>query len=180
MKVDNDIYHLKEGDLLLIPAKSRYQPLDGGACKYYFAHFDSKGIRFNNSEEYIAEVRQKNIDFIKESPYGFKRFNDFNVSVLQNIHIADKSISDYLEAKMKATLSPTNESSIEKTFEICANFTDILMLLEKIGESNSSLGKVHRQSYDNVKNIADYINENYMQEIDSKIIETRKYPNDLQ
>jgi len=89
----------------------------------------------------------------------------------KEFNISDKSISDYLEAKMKATLSPANESSIEKTFEICANFTDILMLLEKIGESNSSLGKVHRQSYDNVKNIADYINENYMNKIDSKIIE---------
>lgn len=171
LSVDGERVVLNAGDVYIFRKGSIQKPMNLCDCKYYFAHFDSKGIQFSDSEEYISEVRQKNIDFIKESPYGFKRFNDFSVSVLQSIHISDKSISDYLEAKMKATLSPANESSIEKTFEICANFTDILMFLEKIGESNSSLGKVHRQSYDNVKNIADYINENYMNKIDSKIIE---------
>ena len=171
LSVDGERVVLNAGDVYIFRKGSTQKPINLCDCKYYFAHFDSRGIRFNNSEEYISAVRQKNIDFIKESPYGFKRFDNFSVSVFQSMHISDKSIADYLEAKFKATLSPTNESSIEKTFEICANFTDILILLEKIGESNSSIGKVHRQSYDNVKNIADYINENYMQEINSKIIE---------
>ncbi len=171
LNVDGKRVSLNPGDVYIFNKGACQKPVTTCECKYYFVHFDTLGVTLNSDDKYIESVRRKNIDFIKESPYGFRRFNDYQVSVLQNVHITDKNTADYLAAKIKASLSPANESSIQKTLEICNNFTSILLFLEKIGESETSFGRVHRQSYDNVKNIADYINEKYMENIDGKAIE---------
>ena len=41
MKIENEIFHVQKGDILLIPKKFSYRPLEGGSCQYYFFHFQA-------------------------------------------------------------------------------------------------------------------------------------------
>ncbi|MEE0946761.1 MAG: AraC family transcriptional regulator [Acutalibacteraceae bacterium] len=171
LQVDGRNVMLSKGDVYIFNKGSCQKPVKSCDCEYYFAHFDSLGAGCCDDDNYIENLRQKNIDFIKESPYGFRRFNDYSIYVLQSLNIQDKNTADYLAARLKASASPMNESSVQKTLDICTSFTGILLFLEKIGENDTAIGKMHRQSYDNVKNIADYINEKFMENIDGKSIE---------
>ncbi|MBE5733166.1 MAG: AraC family transcriptional regulator [Clostridiales bacterium] len=115
MKVDNDIYHLKEGDLLLIPAKSRYQPLVGGACKYYFAHFSAEilddadapkhliisphanltdGFAYTNESEYKSVTKVQLC--IKSAPYYIKNIFEHAKNLKPNASFSDQLLLDLL------------------------------------------------------------------------------------
>lgn len=42
MQVEEEVFHLKKGDVLLIARDAFYKPLTGGGCQYYFLHFEAE------------------------------------------------------------------------------------------------------------------------------------------
>lgn len=170
LTVNDEVITLNAGDIYIFNRHDLQKPVNENECEYFFAHFDSGSVT-KHSEDYTENVRKKNIDFLKSSPYSLERYDDFKISVLQHIHITDKNNLDFLTDKFRSSIIPKEYSSIRKSFELCANFTAILIRLEKICENNSSDKKTKRQVYNSVRKIADYINKNYSDDINSETIE---------
>lgn len=168
--VNDEKVTLLPGDIYIFNRHDVQKPENENECEYFFVHFDSESI-VKHSEDFTENVRKKNIEFLKSSPYSLERYGDFKILVLQHIRINDKNNMDFLTEKFRSSILPKEYSSIRKSFELCANFTAILIRLEKICESSSSDKKTKGQVYNSVRKIADYINKNYSDEITGETIE---------
>ncbi len=172
LNVNDESVTLLPGDIYIFNRHDVQMPDTENECEYFFVHFDSDSIT-KHSDDYIENVRKKNIEFLKASPYSLERYDSFNLLIRQHIHISDKNNIDYLVEKFRASILPKEYSSIRKSFKLCANFTAILIRLEKICESNPYDKKRERHTYNNVRKIADYINKNYSEDISSETIENK-------
>lgn len=172
LNVNDESVTLLPGDIYIFNRHDVQMPDTENECEYFFVHFDSDSIT-KHSDDYIENVRKKNIEFLKASPYSLERYDNFKLLIRQHIHIEDKNNIDYLVEKFRASILPKEYSSIRKSFKLCANFTAILIRLEKICESNPYDKKRERHTYENVRKIADYINKNYSEDISSETIEDK-------
>lgn len=171
LKVNEEDVVLNRGDIYIFDKGTYQKPVAAEECEYYFVHFDGAGEV--GDSVFLEQVHKQNIDFIKSNPYGFSRFDNFKVSFLKRICIEDKSTFEFLHDTFKRNLTPSGESSIKESFKAGSSFVDILFLLEKLSENSLSDKTQQRHPYNNVKRIADYINEKYKEDIDSSVIESK-------
>ena len=116
MKIENELFHVEAGDLLLIPKKTFYQPLDGGSCRYYFLHFevselhdieatpsaiiishhtgltDGYGYTCITTYPSIIKVRR----FIRNIPYPMKEIFQRAAKLRPNASFTDQLLLDHL------------------------------------------------------------------------------------
>ncbi|MBE6728611.1 MAG: helix-turn-helix domain-containing protein [Ruminococcaceae bacterium] len=170
LMVNDEPVELLPGDIYIFNRHDVQQPNETSDCEYFFVHFDGDKIE-KHQGDYIECVRRKNLEFIKASPYSLERYDNFNISVRQHIQIKDKNNIDYLVEKFRGSALAKENSSIRRSFELCANFTAILIRLEKICERNVVSTKRESQTYNTVRKIADYINKNYNEDINGEMVE---------
>ena len=86
MRIADDIYTVSEGDVLVIPAKTVYQPLESDGCSYYFLHFTESVIDSTPS----SNIGKSLIRFaeLENSGYSYNYYGSVYNSVVEiPIHI---------------------------------------------------------------------------------------------
>lgn len=145
MQLDHEVFHITTGDLLIIPRKTFYKPLDGGACQYYFFHFEAElcsdineipqhviisphanltdGFAYTNESRYsaVTKVRQH----IKHTPYYIKNIFERAKDLKPNISFSDQLRLDLLLKELLIYMGEPNAPYKNK------HLTDMIAYIEQ-------------------------------------------------
>lgn len=156
MEVEDKRYHLSKGDLLLISAKSRYRPLEGEACSYYFSHFEAS-LSYENIEPSNAIVISPHTGL--RDGYAYTCISNYDTLVEVPSYIKDVPyyIADIFK---KAEILKPNK-----------NYHDQLLLDNLIRELLINMGNIVDMRYDkHLLIMMDYIEKHYADKLSLSIL----------
>jgi len=94
MRIGDDIYSVSEGDVLLIPAKTTYQPRETDGCSYYFVHFSATTLEStppSNIEQSLLRFQE-----ITDNGYAYNYYGKTYSSIINlPVHIKQNSVNSY-------------------------------------------------------------------------------------
>lgn len=159
MRVADTIYHLGEGDILIIPADTYYIPLQSEGCTYYFFHFlaDCSTV----SHEKLTMTKTAEHPSTKE---GYSYTYSASIDRIIEVNVLTKKCNNarvYGIFERAAELTPYCNAT-EKLL-IDALVQELLIIL--------STDFVHRDITNRkLQEIVDYINVNYAREISLSLL----------
>lgn len=173
LKLENsgELIELLPGDMYIFNKGDYQKPVDSTDCEYFYLHFDAECC-LKTDDNYLETVRQKNIALMKSSVYGFDIYNYFKVYILQKLHLEPNNLQ-LLTDKFNLNQLAYSENSFEKRLDITHNIEKVFIMLEQICEGCYNINPKNMRVYNLVKEIADYINNNYFKDIGSADIESR-------
>ena len=144
MNVEGEVFHVRTGDVLLIPRGSLFIPLDGGACKYYVLNFSAETVEGGNipkrnasvtahvnlEDGYAYSVRGEYSSLIevrkitKNAPLKVKTLFEKAKKLNPGERFYDQLLLDQLARELLVSLSD------EKTRNICGRLSEILEYIE--------------------------------------------------
>ena len=152
-------YHLKVGDILLMPKGTNYKPLNGPACKYFFYNFEAETL----------SSTIKIPDYISIVPHSWLKTG-----------YAYTLVDDNTSAVNTPTLIKNASYHIKNIFELAnklhpnANYTDKLLL-----DNSLKTLLIYMGSNNNAKlngkllEILDYIHSHYFNQITLSILSNK-------
>lgn len=156
MKIENEIFYIQKGDLLLIPKKSFYKPLEGGSCQYYFFHFQATTLSATEDlPDSIAIVPHTELT----AGYAYTCQKSYHSAVKVKIHTKNVSydIRDIFEKS--SNLKPN------------VSFSDKLLLDNFLRELLIHIGKnklPHCNKY--FMSILEYISEHFSESLSLSVL----------
>lgn len=150
MQLENQLFRVEKGDLLVIPPDMRYRPLDGGACGYYFFHIDATLLP-ENTDLPLPTVIFPHTGLLGGYAYTCGSTYNAVVAVPHQISSAPYAITGLFESAAK--LKPNR------------NFSDQL-LLDHIGrELLIRMGDIVTPKHKRLTDILQYIDHHYAEPI---------------
>ena len=94
MSIDDEVFSVYEGDVLIIPANTIYQPRETDGCSYYFVHFTAATLE-NTLPSTIDESLLRYQD-VTEKGYAYNFYGKTYSSVINlPIHIKQDNFKSY-------------------------------------------------------------------------------------
>ena len=94
MSIDDEVFSVYEGDVLIIPASTIYQPRETDGCSYYFVHFTAATLE-NTLPSTIDESLLRYQD-VTEKGYAYNFYGKTYSSVINlPIHIKQDNFKSY-------------------------------------------------------------------------------------
>lgn len=94
MRIGDDIYSVSEEDVLLIPAKTFYQPRETEGCSYYFVHFSATSLENtppSNIDQSLLRYQE-----VTDSGYAYNYYGETYSSIVNlPIHIKQNNFKSY-------------------------------------------------------------------------------------
>lgn len=173
LEVNGEEIELLPGDMYLFNKGDYQKPVCSTECEYYYLHFDANCDYMSNSENnFLHTVRQKNIEIMKSSLYGFGIYKNFNVYILQKLHLEPNNLK-LIVNKLSMNELKESDISIKARLEISHNIEKMFITIEQICEGNYNISSKKMRVYNLVKEITDYINNNFFNQIGRKEIENK-------
>ena len=94
MLIGDDIYSVSEGDVVLIPAKTIYQPRESDGCSYYFVHFSATTLE----DTPPSNIDQSLLRFqtVTDNGYAYNYYGKTYSSIINlPIHIKHNNFKSY-------------------------------------------------------------------------------------
>ncbi|MBQ4518986.1 MAG: helix-turn-helix transcriptional regulator [Clostridia bacterium] len=161
-----DIYCFRKGDF--------QRPLQCTECEFYYIHFDTNCIRERSlsDEEYCRIVQNKRNGFLQADILGAGCYEYMKVLVRQRYHIENKDFLLYITDVLKNHFLIEHQD-IEHRLQLSFLVSGLLLKLEGMILDNLEEGKQENsfKAYYMVRNIAEYIRKNYLQNVSSVDIE---------
>lgn len=151
MMLDNEVYLVEKGDLLIIPKGVFYKPLEGGFCRFYFFHFDAKSFKCYNKLTYETAISPH--AGLKDG-YAYTCSNNYSSIIEVPIFIKHTSYSIKSVFERAEELHPN--ASIKDQLLLNELVRELLILM---GSTNSQQKSTH------LIKILDYIEQNYNEDI---------------
>ena len=153
MEVENEMFHIFPGDLLIIPYNAYYKPLDGGRCRYYFFHFQAEELSyaedapnhiiicphadFADGYAYTCVSKYQSVIKIQpqmhNAPYYVKKLFEQAENLKPNTSFFDQLRLDLLLREVLIYMSDTSFSKMSK------HLTEIIKYIEQHYAENLSL-----------------------------------------
>lgn len=153
MEVENELFHIFPGDLLIIPYNAYYKPLDGGRCRYYFFHFQAEELSyaedapnhiiicphadFADGYAYTCVSKYQSVIKIQpqmhNAPYYVKKLFEQAENLKPNTSFFDQLRLDLLLREVLIYMSDTSFSKMSK------HLTEIIKYIEQHYAENLSL-----------------------------------------
>ena len=171
---------LRAGDIYIFKKGEFHKPVEDTACSIY-VHFDSPEIEETemDDEAFRAAVEEKRINLLKADRFSVDCYRLMHVYMAQKFHISDVATFNYIVGELKKIFISPNYRKAGDCLGVSFSFANILMELENIQLSHLAkrTEKNMSRTYYTVKNIANFIDENYAAEFSREEIEKRFYLN---
>jgi len=155
MRIDNEIYNVVEGDVLVIPAKTVYQPMETDGCSYYFVHFSATVLE-HTSPSTIDQSLLRYQD-ATDTGYAYNYYGKQYTSIISlPIHAKQNTINTYypfhnvIERATKLNIWRNNYEKL-----LLDNIIRELLILI------STELATYKTSNNTLQKILHYINKNY-------------------
>lgn len=94
MRIEDSIYSVCEGDVIIIPAKTVYQPRETDGCSYYFVHFSATTLE--NTQPSNIEHSLLRFQEITDSGYAYNYYGKaYSSTINLPIHIKQNNLNSY-------------------------------------------------------------------------------------
>lgn len=94
MRIGDDIYSVSEGDVVLIPSETVYQPRETEGCSYYFVHFSATTLESappSNIAQSLLRYQE-----VTDSGYAYNYYGKTYSSVINlPVHIKQNNFKSY-------------------------------------------------------------------------------------
>ena len=151
MKIENDIFHLDPGDLLLIPAEKFYTPLVGTHCRYYFFNFTADTLPDNfEIPSYLTIFKHPHLT----AGYGYSTIDDYTSGVKVDLYIKDAPYEIKSIFEKAGELHPDVSFSDQLSLD---NLLRLLLVRMSVGEPTQRNSKITK--------ILNYIHTHYAEEV---------------
>lgn len=174
--INGEAFGFLPGDFCFFKRGTVQQPLDTNECEYYYIHFADDNLASHSFDDaaYEAELKNRNLNYTKSSIYGFERMEYFKVLLPQRLHFREGNSFLFAEEKLRKLNKEFKRKEFEARMNLPHIFEDLILFCESIAE-NSLFEKKGGNNYgfSIVKNVADFINENFYRDIGKKSIEEK-------
>lgn len=94
MRIGSDIYSVSEGDVVLIPSNTTYQPRETDGCSYYFVHFSATTLEStqpSNIDHSLLRYQE-----VTDIGYAYNYYGETYSSIINlPIHIKQNNFKSY-------------------------------------------------------------------------------------
>jgi len=159
MKIDDAIFHIEKGDLLIIPPNTFYRPLAGGSCQYYFFHFEAERLsdthdipthimisphaNLTDGFAYTCETKYRSVtrvqQHMKHAPYRIKSIFERAKDLKPNVSFSDQLRLDLLLRELLIDMGEANSPIQNK------RLTEIIAYIEKHYSDNLCLSALSKR-----------------------------------
>ncbi len=174
MKLNGESFRLGKGDVYIFNKGDLHAPMGDCDCEYFYLHFNGELQEQELSEdEMLNKIRNRNRTFGRCDMLDEGRYESFFALLPRHMHISDTKAFDYMVGEFKKMRLSVSDSSIERRLEIAQAAASALIKLERIVLDGYLSGRHdgYAQNLAAVKQLADYIEENYTKDICSGDIE---------
>ncbi|GEM_PF-3184411 len=94
MRIEDNIYSINDGDVVIIPANTVYQPRESDGCSYYFVHFSANTYEStppSNISKSLLRYQEANDTGYAYNYYGIT----YNSAITLPIHIRQENFKSY-------------------------------------------------------------------------------------
>lgn len=176
LREEENEYHLRQGDIILLEAKKEHEGYKAAGCTYFYAHFSSFAASavHNPTSEWTKEYIQRLLHLnYNESPLSERLYTDFSLVLPKQFHIEDISVFHRIVQNMQEALQYTqNRQPYYKTAVSC-RLMDIFRSISQSwmdGAFNHAQMNISSSMYDKTNQLLNYLHTNYAQKITSEDI----------
>lgn len=173
--INGEPLKLLPGELHFFERGTLQQPSGASECEYYYLHFtDDNLISYDiAAADYEADLKARNLNYTKSSIYGFERANYLKAVLPANMHFNEESFFLSVE-KLKRMDREFHCNEFESRMNLPYFFADFILFCEGVAENSFLKKKSNNYSgFLIVKEIADFINENYYLDIGKNLVEDK-------
>ena len=156
-KINETDYHLKAGDVVLVPKNTYYKPHTDSRCEYTFFHFDGDLCELDQMDATSLYGGQ---NLAGENLYGY--FEERPVSLLLDYMITAKDRHKDIELILGKCINTRANHASPRQILLSLHFSELLYRLSEIVSERLSSQSQYPQS---LSKILYYINENYTENI---------------
>lgn len=173
--INGEPLKLLPGELHIFEKGTLQQPSEADECEYYYLHFTDDNLisYILEASDYEADLKARNLNYTKSSIYGFERADYLNAVLPANMHFNDEAFF-LSEEKLKRLNREFHCNEFESRMNLPYFFADFILFCECVAENSFLKKKSNNHSgFLIVKEIADFINENYYLDIGKALVEEK-------
>lgn len=151
MCINDSVYTVKQGDVMVIPKNTFYIPIGKSSCEYYFFHFKAKEII--NTQDITIENKDVRKQDVEEGEAGYIYYYPKHQNTIIDIGILNKTIAERAKRLIFRSESLKPEQNYTHQLLLNAYIREILIMISK-DYSNIEINR-------KLKEICNYIEQNY-------------------
>lgn len=174
LKEQNEEYHLKAGDALLLDPDFVHQGLQSSNCKYYYVHFHHAQISRKQDDCFQQHCIKRRSESLKEDSGSYLRYQDSWVLFPKRLKMAPDSPAYFKVVSLMEQAIENNCFQLENYKVFCG--MKLLEALTEIARESVTISVLsgsqnYPKSFQKVQQVLNYLNGNYHRQISSALIE---------